>query len=76
MATMLIVIIIVRLVLFLSFHFVVCQVNQGDTNSQCEGKLADLVILDANPLKVEPAALWDLRVLETIKEAETIYKAE
>ena len=41
-----------------------------------EGKLADLVILDANPLKVEPAALWDLQVLETIKEGETIYKTK
>jgi len=41
-----------------------------------EGKLADFVILDANPLKVEPSALWDLQVLETIKEGATIYKAE
>ena len=39
-----------------------------------EGKLADFVILDKNPLKVEPEALWDLVVVETIKEGETIYR--
>ena len=38
------------------------------------GKLADLVILDKNPLKVDPMAIKDIKVLETIKEGETIYK--
>ena len=37
------------------------------------GKLADLVILDRNPLKVEPMAIKDIKVLETIKEGKTIY---
>jgi len=32
------------------------------------------VILDRNPLEVEPAELFDLQVLETIKEGETIYE--
>jgi predicted amidohydrolase YtcJ len=39
------------------------------------GKLADLVILDGNPLKVDPMAIKDIRVVETIKEGKTIYKA-
>jgi predicted amidohydrolase YtcJ len=38
------------------------------------GKLADMVVLDKNPLKVDPMTLKDIKVLETIKEGETIYK--
>ena len=38
------------------------------------GKLADLVILDKNPLEVDPATIKDIQVLETIKEDKTIYK--
>ena len=37
------------------------------------GKLADFVILDGNPLEVEPLAIRDLKVVETIKEGETIF---
>jgi predicted amidohydrolase YtcJ len=40
------------------------------------GKLADLVILDANPLKVEPMAIKDIKVLETLKAGKSIYKAQ
>jgi predicted amidohydrolase YtcJ len=39
------------------------------------GKLADFAILDQNPLTVSPDALANLKVLETIKEGQTIYKA-
>lgn len=38
------------------------------------GKLADMVILDKNPLKVDPMTLKDISVLETIKEGKTVYK--
>jgi hypothetical protein len=37
------------------------------------GKLADLVILDKNPLKVDPMSIRDIKVVETIKEGKTIY---
>lgn len=37
------------------------------------GKVADLVILDKNPLKVDPMTLKDIQVSETIKEGKTVY---
>jgi hypothetical protein len=37
------------------------------------GKLADLVILDQNPLTVEPTAIKDIKVMETIKGGTSIY---
>ncbi len=40
------------------------------------GKLADFVILDRNPLEVESQKLWDLQVLETIKEGQTVFRAQ
>ena len=39
------------------------------------GKLADFVILDRNPLTVDPMAIKDIKVVETIKEGKTIYRA-
>jgi len=38
------------------------------------GKLADLVVLSANPLSVEPMSIRDLTVKETVKEGETVFK--
>ena len=38
------------------------------------GKLANLVILDANPLTVEANKLKDIKVIKTIKEGKTIYQ--
>jgi predicted amidohydrolase YtcJ len=37
------------------------------------GKLADFVILDKNPLKVEPLTIKDIQVVETVKEGQSIY---
>ncbi|MGB6223706.1 amidohydrolase family protein [Haloferula sp.] len=39
------------------------------------GKLADLVILDKDPLKVDPMTIKDIKVVETIKEGVTIFPA-
>jgi predicted amidohydrolase YtcJ len=39
------------------------------------GKLADMVVLSDNPLKVDPMTIKDIKVLETIKEGNTIFKA-
>ncbi|MFD2555167.1 amidohydrolase [Sphingobacterium tabacisoli] len=39
-----------------------------------KGKLADLVILDQNPLTIDPSALRSIQVLETIKEGTTVYR--
>jgi predicted amidohydrolase YtcJ len=39
-----------------------------------KGKLADIVILDKNPLKVTPDTIKDIQVVETIKEGLTVFK--
>ena len=39
-----------------------------------EGKLADFVILDKNPLKIEPSEIINIQVLETIKENKNVYR--
>jgi predicted amidohydrolase YtcJ len=38
------------------------------------GKLADLVVLDRNPLAVEPAEIREARVVETVVGGQTIFK--
>lgn len=40
------------------------------------GKLADLVILSADPTAVDPETLDSLRVLETMKAGRTVYRAD
>jgi hypothetical protein len=40
------------------------------------GKLANLVILDKNPLTVDPMTIKDIQVLETFKDGKSIYKRQ
>ena len=50
------------------------QYFEEDTKGTLEkGKLADFVILDQNPLKIEPLQIKDIKVIQTIKEGNTVY---
>jgi predicted amidohydrolase YtcJ len=50
------------------------QYGESDAKGSLRtGKLADLVVLDSNPLTVDPMKIRDIQVVETIKEGETIY---
>ena len=40
------------------------------------GKLADMIILDKNPLKVSPSEIKQIKVLETIKEGVSVYNRQ
>lgn len=48
--------------------------EQGSKGSIENGKLADLVILDKNPLTVDKTNIRDIKVVETIKEGKAIHK--
>jgi predicted amidohydrolase YtcJ len=48
--------------------------EQDRRGSLSAGKIADFVILDQNPLKVDPMTIKDIKVQQTIKEGKTIYK--
>ncbi|NBC23948.1 MAG: amidohydrolase family protein [Gammaproteobacteria bacterium] len=53
------------------------QYGEQDRKGSLEpGKLADLVMLDGNPLDVDPMAIRDIRVVETIKEGRTVFRAD
>ncbi len=49
--------------------------EENEKGSIKEGKKADLVILDKNPLKIKESEIKNIKILETIKGGITIYKA-
>ncbi|WP_270087737.1 amidohydrolase [Sphingobacterium sp. SYP-B4668] len=50
------------------------QYHEEDSKGSLKaGKLADLVVLDQNPLTIDPLKMRDIKVLETIKEGKTVY---
>ncbi|MFZ0031000.1 MAG: amidohydrolase [Candidatus Cybelea sp.] len=49
--------------------------EQSAKGSIVAGKVADLVVLDRNPLEVDPLEIKNVRVVRTIKEGQTIYEA-
>jgi hypothetical protein len=49
------------------------QFEEGQKGSIEVGKLADLVILSADPTAVAPTTLAQIKVVETIKEGQTIF---
>lgn len=48
--------------------------EEGERGTLEAGKVADLVILSANPLAVPPATLRDVKVVETVKAGRTVYR--
>lgn len=53
------------------------QIKEERTKGTLEvGKLADLVILGANPLKVPPRTIKDIPVLQTVKEGRVVWQAD
>jgi len=51
------------------------QYDESDSKgSISNGKRADLVVLDQNPLKIDKMDIKDIKVIETIKDGKSIYK--
>ena len=49
--------------------------EEADKGSLEVGKLADLVVLERNPIKVPIDAIKDIEVVETFKEGKSVYRA-
>ena len=48
--------------------------EENEKGTLTKGKLADFVIVDKNPTKIDPADIYGITILESIKEGNTVYK--
>ncbi|WP_242009203.1 amidohydrolase [Robertkochia solimangrovi] len=48
--------------------------EEDSKGSLKEGKIADFVILDKNPIKIDPMEIHDIKIVETVKDGESVYK--
>lgn len=53
---------------------VAAQYDEANSKGSLKsGKRADLVIIDKNPLKVDPMSIKDIKIMETIKDGKSIF---
>jgi predicted amidohydrolase YtcJ len=57
----------------LTLHGAYQNFEEESKGTIAAGRLADLVILDANPLTVDPMAIKDIRVMGTVKRGVRVY---
>lgn len=50
--------------------------EENEKGSLKAGKIADLIIVDQNPLTVDAMAIKDIKVLQSIKEGKVLYQRE
>lgn len=58
----------------ITIHAAYAYGEEAEKGSIQAGKRADLIIVDANPLTIDPMRLKDIQVMETIREGETVYR--
>src|SRR5690606_33962855 len=50
--------------------------DEAIIGSLSPGKYADFIVLDQDPLKVDPESINDINVIQTVVEGETVFKNE
>ena len=50
--------------------------EEQEKGTLAQGKRADMIILSADPLQVEPTAIREIQVLQTIKDGQIVYQRE